>query len=140
MVAKCLIIRDIYTRYWERCRQAGAWILMICWYILISYFVIIRNIGTLSRPIPIYTADEYQDTNYAQHSIVPQLTKENQHVCAVGDDAQSIYSFFVELDIDNILYLLYIFEYESFLLEQNYRSTQTIVLKPQLDRKNELGM
>lgn len=71
--------------------------------------------------------DEYQDTNYAQHSIVLQLTKENQRVCVVGDDAQSIYSF-RGADIDNILYFTKIYpDTKVFKLEQNYRSTQTIV-------------
>ena len=71
--------------------------------------------------------DEYQDTNYAQHSIVLQLTKESQRVCVVGDDAQSIYSF-RGADIDNILYFTKIYpNTKVFKLEQNYRSTQTIV-------------
>ena len=71
--------------------------------------------------------DEYQDTNFAQHSIVLQLAKEHQHVCVVGDDAQSIYSF-RGADIDNILYFTKIYPgTKVFKLEQNYRSTQTIV-------------
>jgi DNA helicase-2/ATP-dependent DNA helicase PcrA len=71
--------------------------------------------------------DEYQDTNYAQHSIVQQLAGEHQHICVVGDDAQSIYSF-RGADIDNILYFTKIYpNTRVFKLEQNYRSTQTIV-------------
>ena len=71
--------------------------------------------------------DEYQDTNFAQHSIVLQLAKEHQHVCVVGDDAQSIYSF-RGADIDNILYFTKVYPgTKVFKLEQNYRSTQTIV-------------
>ena len=82
--------------------------------------------------------DEYQDTNYAQHSIVLQLTKENQHVCVVGDDAQSIYSF-RGADIDNILYFTKTYpNTKVFKLEQNYRSTQTIVCAANsLIEKNE---
>ena len=82
--------------------------------------------------------DEYQDTNYAQHSIVLQLTKENQRVCVVGDDAQSIYSF-RGADIDNILYFTKIYpNTKVFKLEQNYRSTQTIVCAANsLIEKNE---
>ena len=82
--------------------------------------------------------DEYQDTNYAQHSIVLQLTKENQRVCVVGDDAQSIYSF-RGADIDNILYFTKIYpDTKVFKLEQNYRSTQTIVCAANsLIEKNE---
>ena len=71
--------------------------------------------------------DEYQDTNFAQHSIVLQLTKEHQHVCVVGDDAQSIYSF-RGANIDNILKFTQLYKgARLFKLEQNYRSTQTIV-------------
>ena len=71
--------------------------------------------------------DEYQDTNFAQHSIVLQLAKEHRHVCVVGDDAQSIYSF-RGADIDNILYFTKVYPgTKVFKLEQNYRSTQTIV-------------
>ena len=71
--------------------------------------------------------DEYQDTNFAQHRIVWQLTEKNRKVCVVGDDAQSIYSF-RGANIDNIL--KFTKEYKEarlFKLEQNYRSTQTIV-------------
>ena len=71
--------------------------------------------------------DEYQDTNVAQHSIVMQLAKNHQHVCVVGDDAQSIYSF-RGADIDNILYFTKAYPgTRVFKLEQNYRSTQSIV-------------
>ena len=71
--------------------------------------------------------DEYHDTNFAQHSIVLQLAKNHQHVCVVGDDAQSIYSF-RGADIDNILYFTKVYpDTKVFKLEQNYRSTQTIV-------------
>lgn len=71
--------------------------------------------------------DEYQDTNYAQQQIVWQLAGRHQHVCVVGDDAQSIYGF-RGANIDNILD--YQQQYEGsklFKLEQNYRSTQRIV-------------
>ncbi len=71
--------------------------------------------------------DEYQDTNYAQHRIVWQLTHERQRLCVVGDDAQSIYSF-RGADIDNILSFRQLYpNCRLFKLEQNYRSTQTIV-------------
>jgi DNA helicase-2/ATP-dependent DNA helicase PcrA len=71
--------------------------------------------------------DEYQDTNFAQHSIVYQLTHESQRVCVVGDDAQSIYSF-RGANIDNILRFKELYNgCKIFKLEQNYRSTQTIV-------------
>ena len=71
--------------------------------------------------------DEYQDTNYAQHRIVWQLTSERQKVCVVGDDAQSIYSF-RGANIDNILKFTQQYnQARLFKLEQNYRSTQVIV-------------
>ena len=71
--------------------------------------------------------DEYQDTNFAQHLIVNQLGKDHNHICVVGDDAQSIYSF-RGANIHNILGLSK--EYPGlkiFKLERNYRSTQNIV-------------
>ena len=82
--------------------------------------------------------DEYQDTNYAQQEIVLQLTRENRHVCVVGDDAQSIYSF-RGANIDNILNFQKMYEgTRLFKLEQNYRSTQLIVQAANsLIRKNE---
>jgi DNA helicase-2/ATP-dependent DNA helicase PcrA len=71
--------------------------------------------------------DEYQDTNFAQQSIVYLLTKERQKVCVVGDDAQSIYSF-RGANIDNILNFQSQYnDTKLFKLEQNYRSTQLIV-------------
>ena len=71
--------------------------------------------------------DEYQDTNYAQQQIVWQLASEHQHVCVVGDDAQSIYGF-RGANIDNILDFQQQYEGSRlFKLEQNYRSTQRIV-------------
>ncbi len=126
--AKMPAIRDIYRRYWERCRQAGAMDfddLLVYTYILFRDFPEVR--ARYSEQFRYVLVDEYQDTNYAQHSIVLQLTKENQRVCVVGDDAQSIYSF-RGADIDNILYFTKIYpNTKVFKLEQNYRSTQTIV-------------
>lgn len=139
MAAKMPAIRDIYTRYWERCRQAGAMDfddLLVYTYILFrDYPEVLARYRDQFRYVLV---DEYQDTNYAQHSIVLQLTKENQHVCVVGDDAQSIYSF-RGADIDNILYFTKIYpNTKVFKLEQNYRSTQTIVCAANsLIEKNE---
>ena len=80
------------------------WILMICFFIL---FILFRDhpevLARYQEQFRYILVDEYQDTNYAQHSIVLQLAKDHQHVCVVGDDAQSIYSF-RGADIDNILY------------------------------------
>ena len=121
-------IRDIYRRYWERCRQADAMDfddLLFYTYLLFRDFPeVLAQYQTHFRYILV---DEYQDTNFAQHSIVLQLAKEHQHVCVVGDDAQSIYSF-RGADIDNILYFTKVYPgTRVFKLEQNYRSTQTIV-------------
>ena len=139
MAVKMPAIRDIYTRYWERCRQAGAMDfddLLVYTYILFrDYPEVLARYQDQFRYILV---DEYQDTNYAQHSIVLQLMKENQHVCVVGDDAQSIYSF-RGADIDNILYFTKTYpNTKVFKLEQNYRSTQTIVCAANsLIEKNE---
>lgn len=139
MAAKVPAVRDIYARYWDRCRQAGAMDfddLLVYTYILFRDFpeVLVRY----QEQFRYVLVDEYQDTNYAQHSIVLQLTKENQRVCVVGDDAQSIYSF-RGADIDNILYFTKIYpNTKVFKLEQNYRSTQTIVCAANsLIEKNE---
>jgi len=121
-------VRDIYRRYTERCRQAGAMDfddLLVYTYILFSrHPEICRKYAGRFRFVLV---DEYQDTNYAQHSIVWQLTKETQRVCVVGDDAQSIYSF-RGAKIENIL--KFTRQYQGaklFKLEQNYRSTRMIV-------------
>lgn len=121
-------IRDIYRRYWDRCRQADA--MDFDDLLFYTYLLFRDHPDVLSRYASQFAyvlVDEYQDTNFAQHSIVLQLTKENRRVCVVGDDAQSIYSF-RGADIDNILYFTKVYsEAKVFKLEQNYRSTQTIV-------------
>lgn len=139
MAAKMPAIRDIYSRYWDRCRQAGAMDfddLLFYTYILFRDFP--EVLARYRDQFRYVLVDEYQDTNFAQHSIVLQLTKENQHVCVVGDDAQSIYSF-RGADIDNILYFTKVYpNTKVFKLEQNYRSTQTIVCAANsLIEKNE---
>lgn len=137
--ARMPAMRDIYLRYWERCRQAGAMDfddLLVYTYILFRDFPDV--LARYREQFRYVLVDEYQDTNYAQHSIVLQLTKENQRVCVVGDDAQSIYSF-RGADIDNILYFTKVYpNTKVFKLEQNYRSTQTIVCAANsLIEKNE---
>ncbi|MEG0040014.1 MAG: UvrD-helicase domain-containing protein, partial [Bacteroides sp.] len=139
LAVKMPAIRDIYRRYWERCRQAGA---MDFDDLLVYTYVLFRDFPEVakrySEQFRYVLVDEYQDTNYAQHSIVLQLTQLNQRVCVVGDDAQSIYSF-RGADIDNILYFTKIYpNTQVFKLEQNYRSTQTIVCAANsLIEKNE---
>ena len=126
--AKVPALRDIYQRYWERCRQADA---MDFDDLLFYTFLLFRDhpevLARYQDQFRYILVDEYQDTNFAQHSIVLQLAKNHQHVCVVGDDAQSIYSF-RGADIDHILDFTKVYpDTKVFKLEQNYRSTQTIV-------------
>ena len=126
--AKMPAVRDIYRHYWERCRRADA---MDFDDLLFYTFLLFRDhpevLARYQSQFRYILVDEYQDTNFAQHSIVLQLAKAHQHVCVVGDDAQSIYSF-RGADIDNILYFTKVYpDTKVFKLEQNYRSTQTIV-------------
>lgn len=127
-MAKVPALRDIYRRYWERCRQADA---MDFDDLLFYTFLLFRDhpdvLARYQEQFRYILVDEYQDTNVAQHSIVMQLAKNHHHVCVVGDDAQSIYSF-RGADIDNILYFTKAYPgTRVFKLEQNYRSTQSIV-------------
>ena len=119
---------DIYKRYSNRCKQADAMDfddILVYTYMLFEQHPDIRQ--KYVERFAYVLVDEYQDTNYAQHQIVHQLTRERQRVCVVGDDAQSIYSF-RGANIDNILKFKDFYpEAQLFKLEQNYRSTQTIV-------------
>ncbi len=118
----------IYANYWARCRQAGAMDfddLLLYTYLLFAHRPEI--LAKYEEHFHFVLVDEYQDTNYAQHAIVWQLTQHQRRVCVVGDDAQSIYSF-RGANIDNILTFQQLYkEARLFKLEQNYRSTQTIV-------------
>ena len=126
--AKIPAMRDIYHRYWERCKQSNAMDfddLLVYTYLLFKQHPEIC--AKYAEKFKYILVDEYQDTNYAQHSIVQQLTVSQQHVCVVGDDAQSIYSF-RGANIDNILNFTRLYaDARLFKLEQNYRSTQVIV-------------
>ena len=126
--AKIPSTHAIYRRYWERCRQSDAMDfddLLVYTYILFRDHPEIRQ--KYADQFRYVLVDEYQDTNFAQHSIVLQLTEQNQRVCVVGDDAQSIYSF-RGANIENILKFTKVYKgAKLFKLEQNYRSTQTIV-------------
>ena len=126
--AKVPETREVYLRYQERCRQSGA---MDFDDILLYTYLLFKNhpevLARYASQFAYVLVDEYQDTNYAQHSIVWQLTKETQRVCVVGDDAQSIYSF-RGANIDNILgFTRQYTGARIFKLEENYRSTQMIV-------------
>lgn len=122
------MIKDIYIRYAERCRQANAMDfddLLVNTYALFDKHEDIRL--KYAERFEYVLVDEYQDTNYAQQAIVMQLAKDRQKICVVGDDAQSIYSF-RGANIDNILNFTDAFDNAKlFKLEQNYRSTQMIV-------------
>ena len=119
---------QVYLRYAARLRQADAMDfddILLYTYLLFDQHEDIRQ--RYANRFQYVLVDEYQDTNFAQHRIVWQLAHQHQHVCVVGDDAQSIYSF-RGANIDNILTFQDIYKGSRlFKLEQNYRSTQTIV-------------
>lgn len=126
--AKMPAIGKIYVAYVQRCRQANA---MDFDDLLMLTFQLFRDHEEIRQKyagrFDYILVDEYQDTNHVQMSIVMQLCKEKLRVCAVGDDSQSIYSF-RGANIDNILnYQKQLPGTQLFKLEQNYRSTQTIV-------------
>lgn len=119
----------IYHAYQTRCITAGA---MDFDDMLVNTYKLFNENSEIlfeyTNRFKYVLVDEYQDTNYVQRKIILQLGKSLQHVCVVGDDAQSIYSF-RGADIDNILSFQQDFKNTKiFKLEQNYRSTQNIVL------------
>lgn len=121
-------IADVYRLYAQKCRLSDA----------MDFDDLLLNTNILFRDHPEVLAkyqnifryilvDEYQDTNRAQYLIVKKLAEKYQNVCVVGDDAQSIYSF-RGARIENILNFRNDYpDYKEYKLEQNYRSTQTIV-------------
>ena len=121
-------VGKIFVAYVQRCKQANAMDfddLLTLTYQLFREHEDIRH--KYAARFDYVLVDEYQDTNHVQMSIVMQLCQEKQRVCAVGDDSQSIYSF-RGANIDNILNYQRQFQgTRLFKLEQNYRSTQTIV-------------
>ena len=121
-------VGKIFVAYVQRCKQANAMDfddLLMLTYQLFREHEDIRH--KYAARFDYVLVDEYQDTNHVQMSIVMQLCQEKQRVCAVGDDSQSIYSF-RGANIDNILNYQRQFQgTRLFKLEQNYRSTQTIV-------------
>ncbi|MDR1652583.1 MAG: UvrD-helicase domain-containing protein, partial [Prevotellaceae bacterium] len=136
---KMPLISDIYKIYTARCKQSDA----------MDFDDLLLNTNVLFRSFPETLAkyqqffryilvDEYQDTNFAQYMIVKRLAENHEHICVVGDDAQSIYSF-RGANIDNILQFKNNYKnVKIFKLEQNYRSTQNIVnAANSLIKKNE---
>jgi DNA helicase II / ATP-dependent DNA helicase PcrA len=122
------LLSDIYRTYSSRCFKANA----------MDFDDLLLNTNILFRDFPEVLAayqekfmyvlvDEYQDTNYSQYLIIKKLAAARKNICVVGDDAQSIYSF-RGARIENILEFKNDYAgYQLFKLEQNYRSTQTIV-------------
>lgn len=126
--AKMPRLGEIFITYVQRCQQANA---MDFDDLLTLTFKLFQEHEDIRKKyadrFDFLLVDEYQDTNHAQMRIVMQLCKEKERVCAVGDDSQSIYSF-RGANIDNILSFQSRFkEARLFKLEQNYRSTQSIV-------------
>jgi len=119
---------NIYIEYCRRCKQNNA---MDFDDLLLQTIILLRDRPDILRRyqelFQYILVDEYQDTNYAQYLIVRRLSQLHGRVCVVGDDAQSIYSF-RGAKIENILSFQRDYpSAEVFKLEQNYRSTQTIV-------------
>ena len=126
--AKMPRVGEVFITYVQRCQQANA---MDFDDLLTLTFKLFQEHEDIRKKyadrFDFLLVDEYQDTNHAQMRIVMQLCKEKERVCAVGDDSQSIYSF-RGANIDNILSFQSRFkEARLFKMEQNYRSTQSIV-------------
>lgn len=122
------MIGEIYTNYEIRCFKAGA---MDFDDLLFKMNILLREFPDVlykyQNKFKYILVDEYQDTNYAQYLIIKQLAARHENICVVGDDAQSIYSF-RGANIQNILNFKSDYpDVKIFKLEQNYRSTQTIV-------------
>ena len=121
-------ICDIYQLYAAKCRQAGV---MDFDDILLNMNILLRDnpaaLETISGRFRYIMVDEYQDTNFAQYLILKKLSQFHKNLCVVGDDSQSIYAF-RGAKIENILNFKRDYpEHHIFRLEQNYRSTKTIV-------------
>ncbi len=119
---------EVYETYCRRCKQNGA---MDFDDLLLQTNILLRDcpdvLAKYQQLFQYILVDEYQDTNYAQYIIIRRLSQLHGRVCVVGDDAQSIYSF-RGAKIENILSFRNDYPTaETFKLEQNYRSTQTIV-------------
>jgi len=122
------MIYEIYSQYMRECYKSG----------VMDFDDLLLNTNILFRDHPeilkkyqerfdYIMVDEYQDTNFSQYLIIKKLAQNHQNICVVGDDAQSIYSF-RGAKIENILNFRNDYpDYKMFKLEQNYRSSQTIV-------------
>jgi DNA helicase-2/ATP-dependent DNA helicase PcrA len=118
----------LFELYSKRCFKAGAMdfddILYNTWKLFQEHPDVLYKYQTKFKYVMV---DEFQDTNFAQYIIVKKLSAMHQNICVVGDDAQSIYAF-RGANIQNILNFERDFpEIKTYKLEQNYRSTKTIV-------------
>ena len=126
--AKKPLISEIYKHYQTRCKQSDV---MDFDDLLLQTNILFRDfpetLAKYQRKFDYILVDEYQDTNYAQYLIIKKLAETHRNICVVGDDAQSIYSF-RGARIENILNFRNDYpDYKIYKLEQNYRSTTTIV-------------
>ncbi len=122
------LIGEIYKQYQQRCKQSDT---MDFDDLLLQTNILFRDhpevLAKYQEKCNYILVDEYQDTNYSQYLIVKKLSDIHRNICVVGDDAQSIYSF-RGARIENILNFKNDYpDYKLFKLEQNYRSTTTIV-------------
>ncbi|HNX56631.1 MAG TPA: 3'-5' exonuclease [Paludibacteraceae bacterium] len=127
-VARVPKTNEIYSLYSGRCKQANA---MDFDDLLLQTNLLFHNhpdiLAKYQNIFSYILVDEYQDTNFAQYLIIKKLAERHERICVVGDDAQSIYSF-RGANIDNILKFQSTYKNaQIFKLEQNYRSTKTIV-------------
>ena len=121
-------ICDIYRLYARKCLQAGV---MDFDDILLNMNILLKDnreaLESVAGRFSYIMVDEYQDTNYAQYVILRKLSSPHSNICVVGDDSQSIYAF-RGAKITNILNFQKDYkDTRIFRLEQNYRSTRTIV-------------
>ena len=125
--AKMPEIAKIYLLYEERCKKANA---MDFDDMLLNTYFLFKNhpevVSHYQNIFDYFMVDEFQDTNTVQYEIMKMLASKSQNLCCVGDDAQSIYSF-RGAQITNIKKFFDDFKAKIYRLEQNYRSTQTIV-------------
>ncbi|WP_366482800.1 ATP-dependent helicase [Butyricimonas hominis] len=126
--AKKPMITEIYKYYQLRCRQSDV---MDFDDLLLQTNILFRDFPEIlekyQKKFDYILVDEYQDTNYSQYLIIKKLAEQHKNICVVGDDAQSIYSF-RGARIENILNFRNDYPgYKLCKLEQNYRSTTTIV-------------
>ena len=127
-IAKRTEFGRIYQMYVQRCEKASA---MDFDDLLLKTYQLLENhpdvLLKYQEKFKYLLIDEYQDTNHVQYLIIKKLAALNENICIVGDDAQSIYAF-RGANIQNILNFKVDYpNYKTYKLEQNYRSTSTIV-------------